>query len=701
MNRAIFHIVIAILVLMTSSLAAVPKLINYQGRTTDSSGAPINGSFPMTFKLYSLPVSGTAYWIETHPAVIVDDGLFDVVLGSESSFDGIEPDGEEFWMGITIGVDPEISPRTRWLSVPFAFQANRADTASFSYQAGFVDTAQYASQAGWVDTAQYASQAGWVDTAQYSNLASWADTAQYANQAGWADTAWYSNQALQADTATYAHSSRLSDTAGIALGATNSSIGSSQLIDNNVTSVDIENGTIASVDISANAITGSHIAAGVVNSSHITDGSIQLGDLADVGATDGQVIKWNAASSSWDLAEDETVPSGSDGWMDDGQIVRMTAIDDSVGIGTATPAEKLDVSGNIHASGTIISGNSITIDGASDKISASGGVIDFDDEDLITTGRAAIGPGSSNKGLAVVISGSDNPTANREYGISIEANGTNGNTTYGQYTDLKKENAGQIYGEYNKVESLNSAPSHAYASFNYARKETSAGNGRLYGLASQAWNYNLTNTAAVYGVYAYGYSASTSGNVYGIYARGDGGATGYAGYFLGDVHITGVLSKSGGSFKIDHPVDPENKYLQHSFVESPDMKNIYDGNVSLDGNGEALVILPDYFEALNMEFRYQLTAIGSPGPNLYVSEKITNHRFRISGGSPFSEVSWQVTGIRQDAWAIANRIEVEVDKQGNEVGLYINAKAHGQPPEKDINYENLREAPQNEDSKHE
>ncbi|UCE08258.1 MAG: hypothetical protein JSW07_09645, partial [bacterium] len=143
---------------------------------------------------------------------------------------------------------------------------------------------------------------------------------------------------------------------------------------------------------------------------------------------------------------------------------------------------------------------------------------------------------------------------------------------------------------------------------------------------------------------------------------------GQAGYFRGSVTVTGTLSKGGGSFKIDHPLDPENKYLCHSFVESPDMKNVYDGVVLLDNRGEAWVELPDWFDALNRDFRYQLTAIGGPGPNLYIAEKIVNNRFKIAGGNPGMEVSWQVTGIRQDAFANAHRILVEEEKSGDERG---------------------------------
>ena len=178
-------------------------------------------------------------------------------------------------------------------------------------------------------------------------------------------------------------------------------------------------------------------------------------------------------------------------------------------------------------------------------------------------------------------------------------------------------------------------------------------------------------------------------------ANGDGihvtQAGGLAGYFNGDVDVTGTLSKGGGSFKIDHPLDPENKYLYHSFVESPDMMNVYNGNVTTDANGEAVVELPDYFNALNRDFRYQLTAVGAPGPNLYIAEKIANNRFRIAGGEPGMEVSWQVTGIRKDAFAEANRIQVEVDKPEKERGKYLHPKAFGLGKERGVDYEDIQD----------
>jgi hypothetical protein len=153
-------------------------------------------------------------------------------------------------------------------------------------------------------------------------------------------------------------------------------------------------------------------------------------------------------------------------------------------------------------------------------------------------------------------------------------------------------------------------------------------------------------------------------------------AGGFAGMFHGRVHVNGTLSKSGGTFRIDHPADPANRYLNHSFVESPEMKNVYDGIVLLDSNGEATVQLPGYFEALNTDFRYQLTPVGVPA-SLYIRSEVSNGRFLIAGGKPGLKVSWQVTGVRKDPWALANPIVVEEPK--TKPGKYLNPELYGRP----------------------
>ena len=154
----------------------------------------------------------------------------------------------------------------------------------------------------------------------------------------------------------------------------------------------------------------------------------------------------------------------------------------------------------------------------------------------------------------------------------------------------------------------------------------------------------------------------------------------------GDVHINGNLSKGGGSFKIDHPLDPANKYLYHSFVESPDIMNIYNGVATLDARGAVWITLPEYFEALNQDFRYQLTSMGRPQPSLYVAREIAGNRFRISGGKPGGKVSWQVTGIRHDAYANAHRIQVEVEKPPQEQGHYLHPELFAASPEQAVDH---------------
>jgi hypothetical protein len=166
---------------------------------------------------------------------------------------------------------------------------------------------------------------------------------------------------------------------------------------------------------------------------------------------------------------------------------------------------------------------------------------------------------------------------------------------------------------------------------------------------------------------------------FGIYAQGDN----YAGYFAGNVYVDGTLGKLAGSFKIDHPLDPENKYLYHSFVESPDMMNIYNGNVITDGGGYAVVEMPAWFEALNRDFRYQLTPVGQFAQVMVASE-IENGRFAIRTDKGNVKVSWQVTGIRHDAYAEAHRIPVEEEKKPDEKGHYLRPELFGHAGEPSI-----------------
>lgn len=202
---------------------------------------------------------------------------------------------------------------------------------------------------------------------------------------------------------------------------------------------------------------------------------------------------------------------------------------------------------------------------------------------------------------------------------------------------------------------------------------------------------NGSVSSGVWGESAYiGVTGVTTVNSTDIYRQGIRGdnhnsATGYAGYFFGNVGVSGTLSKAAGSFKIDHPLDPENKTLSHSFVESPDMKNIYDGITVTDQNGEATIELPDWFMALNKDFRYQLTVIDQFAQAI-ILKKIENNNFQIKTNQPNVEVSWQITGIRHDPYAEQHRIPVEENKTAEESGRYLNPRVYDKPVEMAIGY---------------
>jgi hypothetical protein len=164
------------------------------------------------------------------------------------------------------------------------------------------------------------------------------------------------------------------------------------------------------------------------------------------------------------------------------------------------------------------------------------------------------------------------------------------------------------------------------------------------------------------------------------------GPLGWAGRFEGAVNVTGPVHKSGGGFRIDHPLEPETKYLDHSFVESDEMKNLYDGIAELDADGRAVVTLPPWFEALNADFRYQLTAIAAPAPEIHVSREFAEGSFEIAGGHAGQRICWQITGRRHDRWARAHQNSPEIDKAEVERGHYRHPELYDLPPERGIAY---------------
>lgn len=177
------------------------------------------------------------------------------------------------------------------------------------------------------------------------------------------------------------------------------------------------------------------------------------------------------------------------------------------------------------------------------------------------------------------------------------------------------------------------------------------------------------------GYYTQGYYQGTYQGSYNITINA---STSFANASQG-LHVGTSVGASVKHFVIDNPLDPSGQLLFHTNVESPDVKNIYNGTIKLDGSGDAVVLLPDYFDALNKDARYQLKPIGQSMPNLYVKKQEADNQFTIGGGVPGGSVSWQVTGIRHDPYIVANPIVPIVEKSQNALvppGQYLYPPAY-------------------------
>jgi hypothetical protein len=369
-----------------------------------------------------------------------------------------------------------------------------------------------------------------------------------------------------------------------------------------------------------------------------SNGGSPLFDLINDGAVSGGVARFKATSAthSGDVLYSKTSGTGRAAWFEisNSSNTRSTIYSKTNGGGWAGIFESTKASNSIEALKVLTKGN------------GRAGLFEISDDDAGNSNAACEG---RTNAAGYGVKGLYTPTLNFGY---------LGGSSYGCYGEHEPSDnygylGGASYGAYG----------FHFASSNY---------GFLGGSTWGAYGEDESSDN-------YGFLGHDDFGVYGFApAAGD-----FAGKFIGDVDVVGTLSKDAGAFKIDHPLDPANKYLSHSFVESPDMKNIYDGVVTLDVAGEAVVALPDWFEALNGEFRYQLTCIGGFAP-VFVAEEIQDNAFVIAGGVPGMKVSWQVTGIRQDAYARAHRIPVEEDKPESERGMFRHPQLYGQPAELQI-----------------
>jgi hypothetical protein len=283
---------------------------------------------------------------------------------------------------------------------------------------------------------------------------------------------------------------------------------------------------------------------------------------------------------------------------------------------------------------------------------------------------------------------------NTNTGVAIIANGTNPANTFSaiQTSTISSSNVasaivGSTFGTAWGVSGQASPASNAAAAVYGSNLRTVGGHGVLgigvNGVVGQ------TQYQTGFGVYGQNTDAVGNGtaNAVGTYGIGyigvwgdDLGTGGFSIYANGDLGAAGVKS-----FAIDHPSDPENKYLKHFSLESNEILNMYRGNAVFNANGEVVVTLPSYFEDININFSYHLTPIGAYA-QLFIKEKIKDGKFIIAGGAAGMEVSWSVYAERNDPYVQQNpeKREVEVEKESWNKGKYLRPELYKQSKDKRI-----------------
>ncbi len=362
----------------------------------------------------------------------------------------------------------------------------------------------------------------------------------------------------------------------------------------------------------------------------------------------------------------------------------------NVGIGTSTPRSIFEAA--VSAAEAL--GPSLTLTNPVGNGDFGGSSVDFNTYLPSTTGTynpssriEAFGDGGGGDSLWF-LSNNDNTFGGPNQGLQLNMNiGSNGRVEIGGGDTDPNDFFEQLVVNSEPLEG--SGETAAIGAFGGAPSGQTDANGSagIYAVGGDGVGNAQADFAGDGGEFFGGFTPESSSGAagYGIYATGGVGGVGvaaYAGYFDGNIEVTGTVFGSVKDFKIDHPLDPANKYLVHTSVESSEMMNIYSGNVVTDELGLATVTLPDWFQAENTDFRYQLTVLGGRFAQAIVSKEIVKNQFTISTNASNVKVSWQITAVRQDNYAKAHPLIVEQQKPAHERGFYQNPELFGQPAEK-------------------
>jgi hypothetical protein len=430
---------------------------------------------------------------------------------------------------------------------------------------------------------------------------------------------------------------------------------STMLAPNAVTSDKLADGAVLTSKIGDNQVTDPKIASvswskliGVPSASgdvsgtypNLTVTGLQGRAVSSASPSVGQVLKWNG--SSWAPATDET--GGGGFWSASGSHIYNTN-SGNVGIGTSNPVYRLDIVGDVRWSGSLQGGSVpwARITGAPNFLSS------------VSVQSPLQGDGTSGNPLRL-------------------APGTVANQVL-RWTGSQWQPGSQLVLPY-ESSTYHTSGTTSYNTV-FAAGNTAYSASGFIGCWVSGLNavgvYGLTSSNNGTGVAGICHSGSLAAGVYGQ------SSSGYAGYFNGRLTATGTKS-----FQIDHPLDPENYYLNHFCTEGPEPYNAYKGSVILDERGEAWVQLPDYFESVNRDPTITLTPVGAPMPSLHVAVEVQGNRFKIAGGVPGKKVFWRVEAIRNDPWVQRYGYQTVQPKEAERKGMYLHPELYGQPEDRRI-----------------
>jgi hypothetical protein len=632
--------------------AQAPATMSYQSFLTDAADAPVtNADADFRFFLYDAASGGTQIWTEDHPGVSVADGVFTVQLGKVTPLSGLNLN-QPLWLEVFYE-GTAMTPRTQLSGTPYALGLRLPFATAVAGGEG-------------------------VDAFRINETGQGNAIVGSASGAGSAVVGLATGPGAAGDFSI----SNVASTSSALLGSTNGS-------GNAIFGLTFGDG---------NGVTGSAAGSGVgLVGRNTGDGRAGQFEIDNSGSF-SQALFATTNGFGRSIHATQTGPGGSALFLEtlsaanpDATLWARQTGTGEAGIFQILNSENGDdaLRGTSNGEGDAVAGR-MTGDGSAGSF------------EIVNTGSTspALQATTNGGGDAVIgeaatrgVYGVANAPSGVNYGVYGESNSVDGIGVYGVATRVLStigtshgvyglhqgfDHGSGVYGETEseRVGSYGVKGLHQNGGIAIIGESSGTGQSISVGVAGssgRAGGTGVRGSATAQSGVNYGvYGSTNSDDGYGVYGTATLG--GVAGFFDGAVHVDGFLTKNAGAFRIDHPLDPENRYLYHSFVESPDMMNVYNGTVALDAEGQAIVELPSYFEALNRDFRYQLTCIGAFAP-VFIADEVQDNRFRIAGGTPGLRVSWQVTGIRHDAYAEQNRMEVEVDKAPEDRGTYLHPEA--------------------------